>query len=104
MPFLATMPMTMIRPMKTGDVEGGSSDQQRADHARNGEHRGGENGDRRGEIAELGQQNTEDQHQRQDEHTREFSKRFLLLLVGAAVLDANTGGQMHGLDTLAHRA
>ena len=94
-------------PHERGNVEGGAGDQQRQDDAGDGEHRRGENGDGRGEVAELGEQHAEDQRQRQQQHAQQIAKGFLLLLVGAAVLDAHRGGQMQagdGLLDLGHAA
>ena len=70
--------------------------------AGDGEHRRGENRDRRGEVAELGEQHAEDQRQRQHQHPQQVVEGFLLLLVGAAVLHAHRGGQMQAGDCLLH--
>ena len=75
-------------------------DEQRQDDAGDGEHRRGENGDRRREVAELGKQHAEDQRQRQQQHAQQIVEGFLLLLVGAAVLHAHGGGQMQAGDGL----
>jgi hypothetical protein len=54
----------------------------------------GEDGDGRGEVAELGEQDAEDQDEREDEDLGEVGEGLLLLLVGSAVLDANDLGRL----------
>ena len=61
-------------------VEVGARDQQREDHAGDGEHGRSENGNRRGEVAELRQQHAEHQRQRQHQHPQQIVERLLLLL------------------------
>ncbi len=64
-----------------------------------------ENGDRRREVAELGQQHTENQRQREQQHTQQIVKGLLLLLIRAAVFDTYVGWQMqvgHSLLNLRH--
>ena len=51
---------------------------------------------------ELEEQHEEDQHQRQQQHDDEIAERFLLLLVGAAVLHANRRRQLQIVDRLLH--
>ncbi len=80
MPFLATMPMTMMRPMNEATLNVVPVIEQGQDHAGDGQHRRGENGDGRGEVAELGQQHAEDQRQRQQQHLQQIVEGFLLLL------------------------
>ena len=68
MPFLATMPMTMMSPMKVATLKVGARDQQRENHAGDGEDGGGEDGDGRGEVAELREEDAEDQDQGEEEN------------------------------------
>ena len=102
MPFLATMPITMISPMNderlkvvpvissarnTPQVES-SAEESTAIGAR--------------EIAEFEQQHHEHQHDRQHQHERQILERFLLLLVLAAVLHADAGRHVQVGDGLLH--
>ena len=68
MPFLATMPITMIRPMNDATLKVVPVTRRAQDDAGDGEHRRSENGNRRREVAELGQKHAEDQRQRQHQH------------------------------------
>ena len=75
---------------------------------RGGKQRRCENRGRRRERAELEQQHGKHQHDRQRQHDQKIAERFLLLLVGAAVNDANRSrnvqirhGLLHQLDALA---
>ncbi len=78
---------------EAGDVEGGSGDEQGQDDAGDGEDGAGEDGDGGGEVAELREQDAEDEHEGEEEDAEEFVEGLLLLLVGAAVLDADGGGR-----------
>ena len=79
---------------EAGDVEVGLGDEQGQNDAGNGEDGAGEDGDGSGEVAELGEEDAEDQGQGEDEDTGEIVEGFLLLLVGTAVFDADGGGQV----------
>ena len=86
---------------EAGDVEVGAGDEQGEDDAGDGEDGAGEDGDGGGEVAELGEQDAEDEGEGEDEHAGEVVEGLLLLLVGAAVLDADAGGQVQAGDGLA---
>ena len=103
MPFLATMPMTMINPMnderlnvvrviskarKTPDVDS-SADAITAIGAAN--------------AAEFEQQDREDQDDGQREHDHQIVKRLLLFGEQAAVLDPDRRRQMQIGDRALHR-
>ena len=81
MPFLATMPITMIRPMNEErlnvvPVISSARNTPQVESSAEAQHRDG-----RGEIAEFEQQHDEDQHDGQHQHEHQVLERFLLLLV-----------------------
>ena len=103
MPFLATMPMTMISPMNDDTlnvVRVTSSARKTPEVERIADDRMATGG---GERSELEQQHQKDQDDRQHQHEREIAERLLLLLVRAAVLDANRRRQLQVGDRLLHR-
>ena len=102
MPFFATMPITMISPMNDDTlnvVRVTSSARNTPDVDRIADDRMATGG---GERTELEKQNEEDQHDRQHQHRREIAERFLLLLIGAAVFDADGRRQLQIGDGLLH--
>ena len=75
---------------EAGDVEAGSGNEQGQNDAADGENRAGQDGDGSGEVAKLREENSEDEREGEDEDAGEIAEGLLLLLVGAAVLDADT--------------
>ena len=75
---------------------------QREKDAGSGKNRRRQNRDRRREGSEFEQQHEENQHQRQQQNDHEIAERFLLFLVGAAVLDANRRRQLQVGDGFLH--
>src|SRR5262249_42288096 len=82
------------------DVERGAGDEQSEESAESGKQSGSKNRSRGREAAKFKEQNNKKEHQRQDQNLEQFAERFLLLLIGAAVFDADRRRQMktvHGL-------
>ena len=71
MPFLATMPITMIMPMNEATLKVVCVIKQRQKDPEGGEQRRSKNGHGRGQGAELEQQHQKEQHQRQQQHQSE---------------------------------
>ena len=101
MPFLATMPITMIRPMNEEmlnvvPVTSSARNTPEVESSADADH-----GDRRGEGAELEEQHDEDQDHRQHQHHDEVAERALLLLILPAVLHTDGRRQVQLGDALA---
>ena len=75
------------------DVERGAGDQQRQEHARGRKQRRDRIASGAAKLAEFEQQNDEHQHDGEHQHDDQIAERALLLLVGAAVFDANGRGR-----------
>ncbi len=86
MPFFATMPITMIRPMNDARLKVVPVTSSAKNTPDGRQQRRGKNGQRRREGAELEQQHNEDQHDGQNQYQQQIVERLLLLLVGPAVL------------------
>ena len=79
---------------EAGHIEIRARDEQGEHHPRKREDGTGQDGNRSGEVAELRQQNAENQGQRQHQHAGQIGKRALLLLIGAAIFNPNRCGKL----------
>src|SRR5262250_2519580 len=85
-------------PHERSDVERGSGDEKGEEATERGEDGGGKNGGWRREGAEFEEQDGKKQEQREEKNFEKFAEGFLLLLILAAVLDSNRGGQVKAID------